>query len=88
MNDAHGRKVFAGMFLGVFVAAMWVITGGVMDIAAAVSAPVILTAEAIVFGMIYATTYHSDNHEHLPTMDAVKAAAQKIRPAETSHSKA
>ena len=88
MNEVNNHKVFAGMFLGVFVAAMWVITGGVMDIAAAVSAPVILTATAIVFAMLYATTYHSDNHENPPTVDVMKAAAQKISPAKTSHLKA
>lgn len=85
MCEASGRKVFLASFVGVFLLAMGVITEGRMDIVAASSAPVILAAEAIVFAMIYATTFHSSNEEHPCAVSALKDAATAVRQAERSH---
>jgi hypothetical protein len=65
-------SLFAFIYVGLFVGAMASITGGVMDIAAAVSAPVILCAEALVLGMIYATTFHGEAHEEPHEVQAPK----------------
>lgn len=56
--------VFAALYVVIFIGFMAVITGGVIDIAAWVSAPVILTAEGLVLSMIYMSAYHSEGEEH------------------------
>jgi hypothetical protein len=86
MDERTGRKAFAVAYLGVFVLAMWVTTGFSMDIVTAASAPIVLTAEAIVFGMIYATTFFDANHEHPTHIEAIKKAANAMQRHESSRS--
>lgn len=62
MNTATRLAIFAFVYVVLFVGAMASITGGVMDIAAGASVPVILSAEALVLGMIYMTMFHSEAH--------------------------
>lgn len=68
-----GRIVlFTMLYIGLFVAAMATITGGVIDVAAWSSAPVILTADGLILGMIYMTTFHGEGEEHAATFQAPK----------------
>ena len=64
MNVFRGAKVIAAVYLVVLAVAMLVVSGGVIDIAAAASLPVIATAQAIVFAMLYATTFHGEGPEN------------------------
>jgi hypothetical protein len=55
--------VFALVYLALFAGAMASISNGVFDSAFWASVPVILTAEVLVLGMIYMTTFHGEAHE-------------------------
>jgi hypothetical protein len=68
-----GRFVlFTMLYIALFVGAMATITGGVIDVAAWSSAPVILTADGLILGMIYMTTFHGEGEEHDATFQAPK----------------
>ena len=68
MDPVIGRKVFAGLYFVVLIPTMWVVSGGVVDIAALVSLPIIATAQAIVFTMFYAAAFYSEDptEHHAP----------------------
>jgi len=59
MCEATGRKAFAGMFIVAYIGAMWLITGGKVDDVAVAAGPIIFSAAAIVFSMLYLSVYHS-----------------------------
>ena len=60
MDCPHRHKFFAVLFVATFVGAMWVCTNWVVDITTYASIPVILFAETIVLGMLYATFFHGE----------------------------
>ena len=63
MSCEPRQKAFLGLFVAVFVGAMWICTGWAPGITTYASIPVILSAEAIVLTMIYATIFHGETHE-------------------------
>jgi len=85
MNISNRLKFFAALYVGVFIAAMWICTGGVMDIATYASIPVILTAEAIVLSMLYATIFCGGDEEHavvkVPQREPARVISMKGRTA-------
>ncbi len=56
-------KVFLGLFVALFVGAMWICTGWVPGVTTYASIPVILSAEAIVMTMVYVTIFHGETHD-------------------------
>lgn len=76
--------LFAVLFAIVYAAAMWMISDGIVDIASLASAPVIFSAQTIVFTMIYMATYYGEGEESLPHTPKAKPAAEQratLRPA-------
>ena len=67
-----GAKLFAGLYLAVLIPAMWVVSDGVVDIASLASFPVIAVAEAIVFAMLFAVTYYSEDPAHQHATPSLK----------------
>ena len=63
MSCEPRQKAFLGLFVAVFVGAMWICTGWAPGITTYASIPVILAAEAIVLTMVYATIFHGETHE-------------------------
>ncbi len=63
MSRNTGKVAFVILAVIFFFGFMKLILGGVMDMVALSSIPVILSAEAIVFGMLYATIFHSESEE-------------------------
>jgi hypothetical protein len=59
--STNGRiALFGTLYVVIFVAAMVAISGGVLDAAALVSIPIILSSEVLVLGMIYLNAFHSE----------------------------
>ncbi len=75
MHRVYKKVVFAVLFVGLFIGGMQVINGWKMDMVTWSSIPVILSAEGLVLGMMYATIYHGMEHEEV----AVKPA-QQLKP--------
>ncbi|HLX61565.1 MAG TPA: hypothetical protein VKX17_09820 [Planctomycetota bacterium] len=57
-----GKTTFIVLFVLCFLGAMALITRGSLDATAFAAAAIVLTAEAIVFAMMYATIYHGEEH--------------------------
>lgn len=84
MSITTRLAIFGFVFVVLFVGAMASITGGVLDIAAAASVPVIVSAEAMVLGMIYMTTFHSEAHAEpkeiqSPKLDTYSHVKQRLQ---------
>jgi hypothetical protein len=75
MNTTMRIALFGFIYVALFVGAMATITNGVLDIAAWASMPVILTAEVLVLGMIYMTTFHGEGPEQQKAFHAGKQTA-------------
>ena len=76
MDCSHRLKFFAALYVAIFVGAMGVCTNWAMGITTYASIPVILSAEAIVLGMLYATFFHDAEHaEHEAAVVAPRATA-------------
>jgi hypothetical protein len=83
MSTTRRVAVFAFMYVAVFLGAMAAITGGVVDVAGLVSIPVIMSADAMVLGMIYLATFHGEDpeqHEHLkiPKLTSYESFLSKV----------
>lgn len=63
MNRTIGKVIFAIVYVIGFVAAIDVINAWQWDIVMLASVPVILSAEALVLGMLYATIFHGELEE-------------------------
>jgi hypothetical protein len=62
--STNGRlAIFGALYVAIFIAAMAAISGGVLDVAAWVSVPVIMSSEFLVLGMIYLNAFHSEAPE-------------------------
>ena len=69
MSTSTAWKLFGAMYVVIFFAAMWLVSGGVMDWAAISSVPIVLCSDAIVLSMLYFAIFHGELHEQkLPSM--------------------
>ena len=68
MNKKTGKCVFGAIAVVVFFGVMYLISNGVVDLAVLSSIPIILCAETIVLGMLYATIFHSEPEEITATL--------------------
>jgi hypothetical protein len=75
VNTTTRVAVFAFLYVALFVGAMASIANGVFDSAFWASVPVIMTAEALVLGMIYMTTFHGEAHDEPRGFSAPKLAS-------------
>ncbi len=80
MSNNTGKVAFVILAVIFFFGFMKLILGGVMDMVALASFPVILSAEAIVFGMLYATIFHSET-EGTAAAHSVASIAEPSKPA-------
>lgn len=63
MHCGHRQKFFAGLYVIVFLGAMWVCTSWQGGIETFASIPIILFAEAVVLGMLYVSIFHGEPGE-------------------------
>ena len=90
MDRAFGKAIFAVLYVVCFIGGIEVVNGWKLDMVTMSSIPVLLGAEALVFGMLYATIYHGEVHEESaalpsaqanPRANAIGAHSEKLRAA-------
>lgn len=59
MSESTGRIVFGSLFFVIFIAGIHVVSDWRLDDVTLASAPIVLSAEAFVFAMLYLTIFHS-----------------------------
>ena len=74
-----GIVTFGALAVIIFFGFIYLILGGVLDMVALASIPVVLCAEAIVLGMFYATIYHSGTEQMAAT--SIVAPIEPRKPA-------
>ena len=74
-----GIATFGALAVIIFFGFIYLILGGVLDMVALASIPVILCAEVIVLGMFYATVYHSKAEQMAAT--SIVAPIEPRKPA-------
>jgi hypothetical protein len=75
MSTTMRIAIFGFMYVAMFLGVMAIISNGVLDIAAWASMPVILSAEVLVLGMIYMTTFHGEGPEQHKAFHSGKLTA-------------
>ena len=54
------RKMFIFLYIVIFLAAMWIVSSGVLNATVLCSIPIILAADAIVLGVVYGMIYYAE----------------------------
>ena len=88
--STNGRlTVFGTLYIIIFIAAMAAISGGVLDVAALVSIPVIMSSELLILGMIYLNAFHSNAAEEPPKFEIPKVGSYQgyVSKLEKEHSR-
>lgn len=88
MNRALGKKIFAIVYVVLFVGGIHLINGWRLDWATFSSIPIVLSAETIVLGMLYMSIFYGeDPNEHTTQKSALNRPTQpaQIHPLADKH---